>query len=188
MSLTYVRRSLSTTAREALYERCRGDNAVPTCNICQLPVLLNEPWDESHDPEGLPHALGGDETGVAHRDCNRRHGAEVVIPLVAKVKRIRQKFIGAFRTKQPMPCGRNSARSAQIGGGTKPRQSLADFHRNSPKIYRREQKPVIETEFDRWRVIVEILTGAEVDVDRALVAFEEGVTASDYALQLKVAS
>lgn len=138
MALTYTRRRLSSTRREELYDRCRGDNAVPECNICHLPILLNEPWDESHDPEGPPHALGGTETGVAHRDCNRRHGAEVVIPMVAKAKRGRQKHIGAFVTKAPMPCGRASARSHAMAGGIKPRQTLADHHRTSKKIFRRD--------------------------------------------------
>jgi hypothetical protein len=186
MSLIHTRRSLSTTAREALYDRCRGDNDFPTCNLCGLPVDgTRQAWHESHDPDGLPHALGGTETGVAHADCNRRHGAEVVVPLVAKVTRIRQKHIGAFRTKQPMPCGRNSARSAQIGGGVKPRQSLADFHRTSPKIFRRSERP--ETEFDRWLVIVEILVGDgdAVDPQAARIAFDAGTKASDYALQVR---
>lgn len=137
MSLTYSRRRLSSKAREELYDRCRGTNAVPECNICGLPILLNEPWDESHDPEGVPHALGGTDTGVAHRDCNRRHGAEVVIPMVAKAKRGRQKHIGAFVTKAPMPCGRASQRSHAMAGGIKLRQNLADHHRSSKKIFRR---------------------------------------------------
>lgn len=119
MALSYPRRRLSTTAREALYDRCRGDNEFPTCNICGLPVEgFREAWDESHHPDGAPHALNGnnDDVGVAHRECNRRHGAEVVIPLIAKVKRIRQKGIGAFRSRSPMACGRDSNRMKKMDG------------------------------------------------------------------------
>lgn len=118
MSLTYSRRRLSSSAREALYDRCRGDAEFPICNICGLPVDgTRQAWDESHDPDGPPHALNGnDDTGVAHRECNRRHGAEVVVPLMAKVKRNRQKFIGAFQTRYPMACGRDSGRMKKMDG------------------------------------------------------------------------
>lgn len=136
MALIYTRRRLSSSAREALYDRCRGDKAVPECNLCGLPILLNEPWDESH--EGAPSALGGTESGVAHRQCNRDHGAKVVTPMVAKAKRGRQKHIGAFRTKVPMPCGRASSRSKSMNGGVKQRETLADHHRTSKKIFRRD--------------------------------------------------
>ena len=76
----YSRRRLSSTAREALYDRCRGSAEFPTCNICGQLILVGDAWDESHDPEGSPYCFGGTETGVAHRACNRRHGAEVVRP------------------------------------------------------------------------------------------------------------
>lgn len=123
MALTYTRRRLSSSAREALYDRCRGDNEFPTCNICGLPVDgTREAWHESHDPDGSPHALGGTETGVAHADCNLRHGAEVVTPLVAKVKRVRQKHIGAHVSRFPMPGSRNSRFKKKIGGGAEVRQ------------------------------------------------------------------
>ena len=123
MALTYPRRSLSSTAREALYDRCRGDNEFPICNICHLPVDgVRQAWHESHDPEGLPHALGGTETGIAHRECNLRHGAEVVTPLVAKVARVRRNHIGASVSQFPMPGGRNSRLKKLVGGGVVVRQ------------------------------------------------------------------
>ncbi|MES2671580.1 MAG: hypothetical protein V4673_14345 [Pseudomonadota bacterium] len=124
--LTYRRRKLSNRQREELYDRCRGDKDVPDCNLCGCPILLHQPWHESH--EGAPHALGGTETGVAHAECNRRDGAEVVTPMVAKAKRNRQKFIGAFRTKYPMRGGRNDRIKICIGGGVKPRKSLSQKH------------------------------------------------------------
>jgi hypothetical protein len=75
----YSPRRLSTTAREALYDRCRGGEEFPTCNICGQLILVGDAWDESHDPEGPPHCFGGTEVGLAHRTCNRRHGAEPLL-------------------------------------------------------------------------------------------------------------
>lgn len=124
--LTYRRKRLSNRQREELYDRCRGDKPVPDCNLCGNPVQLHERWHESH--VGAPHALGGTETGVAHEDCNRRDAAEVVAPMVAKAKRGRQKFIGAFRTKFPMRGGRGDSIKVCIGGGIKVRKTLAQKH------------------------------------------------------------
>jgi hypothetical protein len=116
--LTYpkYRRGLSSTAREALYDRCRGENAFPICNIpgCGLPVLPHQDWDESHI--GAPAAFGGTDTGVAHRKCNRDHGAQVVTPMVAKAKRGRQKFIGAWVSNYPMRGGRNDSIKRTMSG------------------------------------------------------------------------
>jgi hypothetical protein len=115
-SSTSRRRRLSTTAREALYDRCRGDAEFPTCNICGLLILVGDAWDESHDPDGPPRCFGGSETGVAHRACNRRHGAKVVTPLAAKAGRARQKHIGAFQTRHKLPGGRDDFRKRRIDG------------------------------------------------------------------------
>lgn len=115
MTFTYPRRRLSSSAREELYLRCKGDAEFPTCNICNFPVDgTREAWDESH--EGAPSALGGSESGIAHRECNRRHGAEVVTPMVAKAKRGYRKFIGAHRSRYPMACGRDSGRMKKMDG------------------------------------------------------------------------
>ena len=99
------RKRLSTTAREALYDACRGDREFPLCNICGLPIGRGQKWHESHDPL-LPHALGGAVTGIAHARCNLDHAHQVDVPLIAKVKRQRQKDIGAFVTSRPLPGGR----------------------------------------------------------------------------------
>jgi hypothetical protein len=106
----FPRRSLSSTAREALYDRCRGAAEFPTCNICDQLMLVGDAWDESHDPDGSPHCFGGTETGVAHRTCNRRHGAEVVRPMDAKATRNRQKHRGV---PDPPQAARRTARLAK---------------------------------------------------------------------------
>jgi hypothetical protein len=105
---------LSTTAREELYDRCRGDAEFPTCNICGQLILVGDAWDESHDPEGAPHCFGGTETGVAHRACDRRHGAEVVRPLDAKATRNRQKHVCAFQTRHKLPGDRMDWRKRKV--------------------------------------------------------------------------
>src|ERR1700743_734114 len=91
------RQKLSSTAREALYDRRPGDAECPTCNICDRLILIGDAWDESHDPEGPARCFGGTETGVAHRDCNRRHGAEVGRPLHAKPPLCAPPLFGALQ-------------------------------------------------------------------------------------------
>ncbi|SDD93719.1 hypothetical protein SAMN05216337_101791 [Bradyrhizobium brasilense] len=121
MALQYPRRKLSSSQREALYDRCRGDNEFPICNIpnCGLPVKPGERWVESHFP--VPHALGGTETGVAHEACNKFYAEHVEVPRIAKAKRVRRKHIGAHVSRTPLPGGRNDSRKRLIGGGVEPR-------------------------------------------------------------------
>ena len=85
-------------------------------NICGRLILVGDAWDESHDPEGPPHCFGGTETGVVHRACNHRHGAEVVRPMDAKATRNRQKHIGAFQTRYKLPGGRMDWRKRKVAG------------------------------------------------------------------------
>lgn len=106
---------LSTTKREKLYDHWRGTAEHPTCNLCSLPITAGQDWDESHDPH-LPRALDGKVTGLAHRRCNQIHNNTHDTPLVAKNKRVRQKHIGAFKTRRPMPGGRNDPRKRTMSG------------------------------------------------------------------------
>ena len=119
------RRSLSSTAREQLYDRCRGSEPCPRCNIpgCGAFVLPGQRWVESHFPS--PHALGGVETGIAHFHCNAAYAAAVEAPLIAKVKRQRRRHIGARMPRHPLPCGRDSPLKIKIGGGLAPRLTLS---------------------------------------------------------------
>jgi len=156
MALTYTRRRLSSTAREALYDKCRGNKEFPDCNICGLPVDgTREAWDESHDPDGPPHCFGGTETGVAHRECNRRHGAEVVVPMDAKATRVRQNFIGASVSRFPMPGGRDSRIKKKIGGGVearKPRVPKLSFEDLDAQLDVVATEMACPPEFQRRRV------------------------------------
>lgn len=110
------RRRLSPTAREALYDRCRGHEEHPRCNIpfCGLPVRPGERWVESHYP--VPHAIGGTATGVAHARCNHQFWSEHEAPIIAKVKRNRRKHIGAHRAANPLPGGRDDPRKRTMTG------------------------------------------------------------------------
>jgi hypothetical protein len=90
-------RSLTTKQREELYDSCRGDNIFPTCNICGGPIGPGQKWHQSHNPL-LPGAIGGKVDGIAHAKCNLDHAHEIDVPLIAKVKRMRQKHIGAYRS------------------------------------------------------------------------------------------
>ncbi|MDI1346236.1 MAG: hypothetical protein PSV22_19365 [Pseudolabrys sp.] len=107
--------------REALWQReqlaayLAERGKLPICNLCDRPVSPDEPWDESHDP-AQPRVFGGKSTGVAHHACNHRHGAEVVTPLVAHCNRVRQKHLGTWRSKFPLPGGRNDPRRRKVSG------------------------------------------------------------------------
>lgn len=121
--LTYprYRRKLSSRDREKLYDRCRGPNPYPICNIpgCGRYVMPGQKWVESHYP--IPFALGGDETGVAHDLCNRLFASRHEVPVIAKAKRGRQKFIGAWVSSRPMPGGRDDNISKGMDGRVRPR-------------------------------------------------------------------
>jgi 5-methylcytosine-specific restriction endonuclease McrA len=87
------------------------------CHLCNLKVVPGEDWDVSHE---IPLEAGGkdDETNwlVAHRKCHRVHTATVDIPLIAKVKRVHQRHIGAKQSKSPLPGGRNSKWKKRMDG------------------------------------------------------------------------
>ena len=113
------RRRLSTTQRRALYDaavetaRAAGREH-PACNLCPHPILPGQAWDVSH--EGIPAALGGTAIGLAHRRCNRIHGAQIVTPMVAKAKRTGDKFRDIKRASNPLPGGREDLRKRTMAG------------------------------------------------------------------------
>jgi hypothetical protein len=104
-----------------------GRGRDPICNLCDLPVTPTDAWDESHDP-ARARAFGGTRTGVAHRRCNREHGAQVVVPALAKSDRVRARHIGAAGPglgKRPMPAGRRTRISKTFRHGVVARTTLA---------------------------------------------------------------
>ncbi len=115
---------ISTRAREQLYDaeadkaRGGGRGELPICNICDCPIDgVKQAWDASHDPT-KPRWLGGDITGIAHRQCNRQHNNQHDTPLFHKSVRQRQMNIGAkVRQGRPMIGTRDSGIKLRIGGG-----------------------------------------------------------------------
>jgi len=87
------------------------------CHLCKLKVIPGEEWDVSHE---IPLEAGGrdDDSNwlVAHRRCHRTHTATVDAPLIAKVKRICARHLGAKKSRTPMPLGRNSKWKRKMDG------------------------------------------------------------------------
>lgn len=118
---------------EAWKAHSQGRGPLPICNLCGEPVNPHDhdparrAWDESHI--GAPKALGGRVTGVAHRTCNHKHGAEVVTPMVAWAKRQAARHAGdrgPGRGRYPMQAGRFSTVSKTFRNGLQPRLTLGE--------------------------------------------------------------
>lgn len=131
-----IRYQFGSRHRDYLYSECKAEAQLaglgdwPVCNICHQPVLPTDAWDESHAPEH-PKALGGRSKAIAHMTCNRDHGARVVVPLLAKVKRVRDKYLGIKGPglgRHPMQGGRRSDLSRSLRGEVRQRLTLAQKH------------------------------------------------------------
>jgi hypothetical protein len=122
--------NLHTRRRQALWDtevaRSLADDLgdFQICNLCFLPVLLSDRWDESHD--GTPKAFGGKITGIAHAPCNRRHGASIVKPLVTKAKNIRARHTGSYRPRKAFGAGKDSGLKRKVGGEIVARISVTE--------------------------------------------------------------
>lgn len=98
------RHRLTASQREDLYDAevvkaiaaKRGE--FPICRLCDNPIGPGQKWADNHD-KYLPHAIGGDRDGISHKRCNERWNNIHDTPLVAKVKRIRRKHIGAYQPR-----------------------------------------------------------------------------------------
>jgi 5-methylcytosine-specific restriction protein A len=97
--LTVARRHLSTRERVRVFEAANG-----ICHICSTPIQPGQRWEVSHP---TPLAAGGEDTPEnrqpAHYACHRTVTNEKDAPLIAKIRRIRAKHIGATRPRYRWP-------------------------------------------------------------------------------------
>jgi hypothetical protein len=89
-----------------------------------MKVVPGDEWDVSHE---IPLEAGGKDDDsnwlVAHRKCHRHHTATVDAPLIARIKRIHQRHIGAKQTRNPLPGGKRSKFKKKMDGTVVRRES-----------------------------------------------------------------
>lgn len=114
-------------SRECMASHSAGRGRLPICNLCDEPVTADQAWDESHHP-AQPRVFGGKSVGIAHHDCNHRHGFIVVKPQVDKCNRVRRRHLGITGPglgRYPMKAGRRSRVTKTMRHGLKPRLTLS---------------------------------------------------------------
>jgi hypothetical protein len=126
-----------------------GRGRLPICNLCDTPVLTDEPWHESHHPDH-PRVFGGKSVGVAHALCNLLHGANVVKPAVDKCNRVRDRHLGLKGPglgRYPMKAGRRSRFTKTMRRGLQQRTTQAE--KLAATLTRRAFAPEAPTQFDQ---------------------------------------
>lgn len=109
------RQRLSTRDRVALFEEHKG-----RCHICGEKIHTTQAWEVSHP---IPLAAGGaDEPGnraPAHKKCHAKQTREIDQPLIAKVKRVHARHIGAVAPPaRPFPGGKRDRWKKRMDGTT----------------------------------------------------------------------
>ena len=106
----------SAAERERVFDAFKG-----ICVLCEQPIASGQDWQIVHI--AVPHVHGGDNVGPGHRRCHAVETATVTLPLIAKVKRVRRRHIGAFETTDKLPCGRHTPLKKGVDGTIKVRLS-----------------------------------------------------------------
>jgi 5-methylcytosine-specific restriction endonuclease McrA len=107
------RRKLSTKQRLRIFEQAGG-----RCHVCGLKIQVGEPWDLDHI---IALALGGEDVDenlapVHAKTCHRAKTSGGDVPAIAKAKRREARHKGAYRSKRPMPGGRDSPWKRKMDG------------------------------------------------------------------------
>lgn len=113
---------LTAAQREELWDReaakasASGRGQFPLCRLCDCPIFPGQRWHENHN-RYQPHAIGGEVDGISHERCNIDHANAIDKPHIAKVKRQRQKHIGAeLSSLRPLPFGRTDHLKRKVTG------------------------------------------------------------------------
>ena len=107
------RRKLSPKQRLAIFMRDGG-----RCHICSGLIQVGKSWDLDHI---IALALGGEDVDenlapVHAKTCHRTKSTGGDVPALAKAKRREARHKGAYRSKRPMPGGRDSPWKRRMDG------------------------------------------------------------------------
>lgn len=110
-------RRMSPTRRLRIFEAADG-----ICHLCGQRIDgTRERWEVEHV---IALELSRDDSDEnlkpAHVSCHKAKTKDDA-GLIAKAKRVERKYKGAFRSKSPLPGGRDSKFKRKIGGGFEPR-------------------------------------------------------------------
>jgi len=97
--------------RVAAWERCRG-----LCENCTRRLSPGDVYFEHLVPAGLTGQATLENCGVYCRSCWTEKTRTYDLPTVAKAKRQQIHFLGAKRSRNPLPGGRNSPYKKTISG------------------------------------------------------------------------
>jgi 5-methylcytosine-specific restriction endonuclease McrA len=97
--------------RERIFLREKG-----ICHLCGLKIWPGEDWEVEHrDPLWAGGSAKEEDCGVAHVKCHKVKTAAESTQR-AKERRTRQKHIGAWRSKTPIPGSKRSRWKKHVDG------------------------------------------------------------------------
>ena len=112
-----ARREFTLKVKNAAFDRCKGHCEMDGCGL----ELQTGRFTYDHR---VPDWIGGDATlencQVICRACDKAKTAKDQGD-IARVRGVRDRHIGAHRSRNPLPGGRDSPLKRKIGGGVVPR-------------------------------------------------------------------
>jgi 5-methylcytosine-specific restriction protein A len=105
------RRKLTAQERTTVFMKANG-----FCALCSMTISPGQDWDVEHPtPLWASGSDDGADLAPVHRRCHqaktRREASQR-----AKQNRVRWKHIGAWQSRSPMACGRNSRLKKRLDG------------------------------------------------------------------------